>query len=91
MVALYPSLRVSILSLLLAVNSLHHQEHGFPKPLPQQKIIFYCRSGKRSATACELAGEAGYKNVRNYEGSWLDWTKKEQEAQAAGFKDDDED
>jgi rhodanese-related sulfurtransferase len=67
------------------------KEHGFPKPFPQQKIIFYCRSGKRSATACELAGEAGYKNVRNYEGSWLDWTKKEQEAQAAGFKDDDED
>ncbi len=29
-------------------------------------------------------------NVRNYEGSWLDWSKREQE-QGAGFKDDDED
>ncbi|GFZ43128.1 hypothetical protein JCM24511_00847 [Saitozyma sp. JCM 24511] len=50
---------------------------AFPKPLPSQNIIFFCRSGKRSATAAEWAGEKGYPNVRNYVGSWLDWTKRE--------------
>jgi 3-mercaptopyruvate sulfurtransferase SseA len=53
------------------------QKFAFPKPLPAQNIIFFCRSGKRSATAAEWAGEKGYANVRNYTGSWLDWTKRE--------------
>lgn len=66
-------------------------EHAFSKPLPEQKIIFFCRSGKRSATACQLASEAGYKNLRNYEGSWLDWTKKEAESGAGGYKGEDDD
>jgi 3-mercaptopyruvate sulfurtransferase SseA len=66
-------------------------EHAFAKPLPEQKMIFFCRSGKRSATACQLASEAGYKNLRNYEGSWLDWTKKEAEGGQGGYKGDDDD
>ena len=55
------------------------QKFAFSKPLPEQNIIFFCRSGKRSATAAEWAGERGYGNVRNYIGSWLDWTKREKE------------
>ena len=51
----------------------------FPKPTYDQKIIFYCRSGKRSASACELANEKGWANVRNYQGSWLDWSKREKQ------------
>ncbi|WAR61579.1 hypothetical protein PtB15_12B269 [Puccinia triticina] len=50
---------------------------GFPKPKPEQKIIFYCRSGARSAKALEIAKLKGFKNVRNYKGSWLDWMDKE--------------
>ncbi|WVQ71182.1 hypothetical protein IAR50_000707 [Cryptococcus sp. DSM 104548] len=53
------------------------REFAFPKPSPDQNIIFFCRSGKRSANAAELAGERGYKSIRNYVGSWLDWSKKE--------------
>ena len=47
-------------------NSLHshHEEfkklHGFDKPLHDQEIIFYCRSGQRSATACDVAKRNGY-------------------------------
>ncbi|KAJ9120435.1 hypothetical protein QFC24_005107 [Naganishia onofrii] len=70
------------------------KEHAFSKPLPEQKMIFFCRSGKRSATACQLASEAGYKNLRNYEGSWLDWTRREKESDmngAQGYKGDDDD
>ncbi|CAD6573807.1 MAG: hypothetical protein TREMPRED_000919 [Tremellales sp. Tagirdzhanova-0007] len=61
------------------------RKFSFRKPLPDQNIIFYCRSGKRSAAAAELAGERGFKNVRNYRGSWLDWTRRSK------GKDDEED
>ncbi len=48
-------------------------------------MIFYCRSGKRSAAAAELAGERGYKSVRNYKGSWLGWQRRQR------GKEEDED
>ncbi|KAF7789862.1 hypothetical protein EIP86_000810 [Pleurotus ostreatoroseus] len=51
--------------------------YGFPKPKPEQEIIFYCRSGKRSTTACDVAKRNGYKNILNYKGSWLDWVQQE--------------
>ncbi|KAI9610736.1 hypothetical protein KEM48_004765 [Puccinia striiformis f. sp. tritici PST-130] len=50
---------------------------GFPKPDKDQKIIFYCRSGARSAMALEISKLKGFKNLRNYKGSWLDWIDKE--------------
>jgi rhodanese-related sulfurtransferase len=53
------------------------QEFAFAKPLPEQKIIFFCRSGKRSATAAEFGDIKGYPNIRNYVGSMLDWAEHE--------------
>jgi rhodanese-related sulfurtransferase len=53
------------------------KEFAFPKPLPAQKIIFFCRSGKRSATAAEFGDIKGYPNIRNYVGSMLDWAEHE--------------
>ncbi|GAA5859350.1 hypothetical protein JCM1840_004575 [Sporobolomyces johnsonii] len=51
--------------------------YGFHKPQKNQPMIFYCRAGVRAETAADLAKRAGYKNARNYEGSWLDWEKRE--------------
>ncbi|GAA5967997.1 hypothetical protein JCM3765_005571 [Sporobolomyces pararoseus] len=51
--------------------------HGFHKPTKSQPMIFYCRAGIRGNTAMDLAKRAGYKLVRNYEGSYLDWEKRE--------------
>lgn len=34
--------------------------HGIDKPAFGQEIVFYCRSGRRSAKACELAHDSGY-------------------------------
>lgn len=70
----------------LWTDPLIRQKYTFPKPLPTDNIVFYCRSGKRSATAAEIAGDLGYHNVRNYAGSWLDWTKRNQ-----GKEDEDDD
>ena len=55
------NLPLSVLS-----NSLHlskkdfMEKHGFHKPKTEQEITFYCRSGKRSATACDIAKRNGY-------------------------------
>jgi 3-mercaptopyruvate sulfurtransferase SseA len=62
-----------------SLSLFHPQKYAFSKPLPSQNIIFFCRSGKRSATAAEWAGDQGYPNIRNYSGSWLEWSKREKE------------
>ena len=38
-----------------------------------KEIIFYCKSGIRSAKASKIAENFGFKNVSNYEGSYSDW------------------
>ncbi|KAL1667691.1 Rhodanese-like domain-containing protein [Schizophyllum commune] len=63
-------------------NSLHlgstdfKAKYGYEKPKKDQEITFYCRSGKRSTTACEIAAQNGYNNLLNYKGSWLEWVSK---------------
>jgi len=59
------------------------EKHGFMKPAYNQEIVFYCRSGKRSATASDVARRNGFTNVKNYEGSWLDWVARERPNGAA--------
>jgi len=58
-------------------------EYGFERPGKRQEVIVYCRSGKRSTSAAEHLENLGYKNIKNYTGSWLDWTQKEQGAKDA--------
>ncbi|KAG6885951.1 hypothetical protein C0993_007453 [Termitomyces sp. T159_Od127] len=53
------------------------KKHGFEKPRSNQQIIFYCRSGKRSASASDVAKRNGFTNILNYKGSWLEWVEKE--------------
>lgn len=36
------------------------EKFGFEKPKSGQEVIFYCRSGKRSATAGDIAKRHGY-------------------------------
>ncbi|KAG2075235.1 Rhodanese-like protein [Suillus decipiens] len=71
------------LPLSVLANSFHltpqafKAQHGFEKPRKQQEVVFYCRSGARSASACDIARRNGYENIFNYEGSWLEWTSRE--------------
>ncbi|KAH9487150.1 Putative thiosulfate sulfurtransferase, mitochondrial [Psilocybe cubensis] len=49
----------------------------FEKPRPTQEVTFYCRSGKRSSTASDIAKRNGFTNILNYKGSWLEWVEKQ--------------
>uniref|UniRef100_A0A1L8DU43 Putative heat shock protein n=1 Tax=Nyssomyia neivai TaxID=330878 RepID=A0A1L8DU43_9DIPT len=51
--------------------------YGGPKPDPDTTIIFTCQSGRRAAQAMELADRLGFKNAKNYKGSWAEWSEKE--------------
>jgi 3-mercaptopyruvate sulfurtransferase SseA len=54
------------------------QHYGFDQPQRADKLVVYCRSGKRSESVCMMARAFGYKYVRNYPGSWMDWTAPEE-------------
>ncbi|KAH9853191.1 Rhodanese-like protein [Lenzites betulinus] len=59
------------------------EKFGFEKPRPEQELTFYCRSGKRSTTASDVAKRNGYTKILNYKGSWLEWTAREGQKPAA--------
>ncbi|CAG9795325.1 unnamed protein product [Diatraea saccharalis] len=48
------------------------------KPSEDSPIIFYCMIGKRSGMAQQNSLNLGYKNVKNYLGSWTEWASKMQ-------------
>ncbi|KAI0132768.1 Rhodanese domain protein [Xylariales sp. AK1849] len=47
---------------------------GFERPGPEDEVVFYCKAGVRSRAAAGIAREAGWKNVGEYPGSWVDWS-----------------
>ncbi|XP_017036299.1 rhodanese domain-containing protein CG4456-like isoform X1 [Drosophila kikkawai] len=62
---------------LVASKQIFECNYGRKRPELDTEIIFHCRSGKRSLQAAEVAVALGFRNVKNYEGSWLDWAKNE--------------
>ncbi|KAI0387480.1 Rhodanese-like protein [Hypomontagnella monticulosa] len=51
--------------------------YGFEPPSKEEgEVVFYCKAGVRSRAAATLAREAGFKNIGEYPGSWLDWVEK---------------
>ncbi|UTW62487.1 sulfurtransferase [bacterium SCSIO 12741] len=45
---------------------------------PEEEVLVYCHSGVRSShTLFVLTQILGYENVRNYDGSWIEWSKDE--------------
>ncbi|KAH8417982.1 hypothetical protein KR222_009792 [Zaprionus bogoriensis] len=69
---------LGIVSQELAANDqAFKSKYGRDKPKPDTEIVFHCKIGKRSLKAAEAAAALGFKNVKNYEGSWLDWAERE--------------
>ncbi|CAF4814069.1 unnamed protein product [Pieris macdunnoughi] len=54
------------------------KQYNKPKPSDDSEIIFYCMIGKRSGMAQQNALNLGYKNAKNYLGSYTDWASKTQ-------------
>ncbi|HEX7122843.1 MAG TPA: sulfurtransferase [Gemmatimonadaceae bacterium] len=53
------------------LRAIYEEEHGLK---PNDDVIAYCRIGERSShTWFVLTRLLGYKNVRNYDGSWTEW------------------
>ena len=42
---------------------------------PEDDIIIYCFKGARAANTCIALKLAGFKHVRNYYGSWNEWSR----------------
>ncbi|OLN95593.1 Thiosulfate sulfurtransferase RDL2, mitochondrial [Colletotrichum chlorophyti] len=49
--------------------------YGFARPGKETELVFYCKAGVRSRALAALAKEAGWKNVGEYPGSFLDWAR----------------
>jgi phage shock protein E len=54
---------------------------ALPERLPQlkdkeQKLVVYCRSGRRAAKAINYMHEQGYKNIVHLEGDYLKWVEQ---------------
>ncbi len=41
----------------------------------EEQVIFYCRTGARSAQACMFLGQQGYDNVYNLRGGIVTWAQ----------------
>jgi thiosulfate/3-mercaptopyruvate sulfurtransferase len=42
---------------------------------PQDEIIIYCFKGSRASNTYIALKEAGFEDVRNYYGSWNEWSR----------------
>lgn len=53
------------------LRAIYEEEQGLN---PDEPVVTYCRIGERSShTWFVLSQLLGYKNVRNYDGSWTEW------------------
>ena len=49
---------------------------GFHKPSKDKKLVFFCASGRRAASAEGIAEKHGYHNVALYPGSVNEWLSR---------------
>lgn len=52
------------------------EKYGKSKPTKDTKIIFSCRSGRRSASVQKTVQKLGYIQAYNYTGGWLNWQEE---------------
>ncbi|MFY0653434.1 MAG: rhodanese-like domain-containing protein [Cyclobacteriaceae bacterium] len=54
-------------------NEQYWESEGLYMPLKDEKIILYCRKGKRAALAALALKQLGYESVMALEGGWKNW------------------
>lgn len=58
---------------LIPLGNIQNGELGSLKGKEEEEIIIHCRSGKRSAAACQYLDAMGFKKTVNVEGGVLAW------------------
>ncbi|MBO9620144.1 MAG: rhodanese-like domain-containing protein [Niabella sp.] len=58
---------------LIPLGQIQSMEVDELEPLKDEELIIHCRSGKRSAMACQLLESMGFKNTVNVEGGVMAW------------------
>lgn len=53
------------------------EKFGRDKPKVDEEVVFHCKMGGRAGKAADTAITLGYKNVKNYKGSFNDWLDRE--------------
>ncbi|TDZ65173.1 Thiosulfate sulfurtransferase RDL2 [Colletotrichum trifolii] len=59
---------------------------GFARPPKETELVFYCKAGVRSRALATLARDAGWTEVGEYPGSWLDWVSNGGEVERQGHR-----
>ena len=53
------------------ITKINYMQAGI---LPEKEIIIYCQTSLRAAPVFVQLFEAGYRNIRIYDGAYLEWT-----------------
>lgn len=59
---------------LIPLDTLESNIHSLPS---DQQVIFICRSGRRSAMACQIAEAYGFKSTYNLKGGMIAWNEQD--------------
>lgn len=57
----------------IPLNDIPAKASSLPK---NKEIVLYCRTGRRSAQAYSYLASQGFTNLKNYKGSWTEWSAK---------------
>ncbi|XP_059613947.1 rhodanese domain-containing protein CG4456-like isoform X1 [Phlebotomus argentipes] len=58
-------------------NENFRERFGRGKPTRDSQLIFMCKVGIRSDKAAQMVTQMGFRNAKNYKGSWTEWAEKE--------------
>jgi rhodanese-related sulfurtransferase len=61
---------------LIPLGNIQSMQIEDLEALKNEEVIFYCRSGKRSATAALILDSIGFTNTKNLIGGMLEWQGK---------------
>ena len=62
-------------SILLNIQETDHFAEKVKEFDKDKKYMVYCRSGRRSESACKLMEELGFKDLHNLKGGIIEWSK----------------
>ena len=75
--SLFFGLTVQVIECALSNPEEWKKFASLPFPGKEEEIVFYCKGGLRAEQGAQIASKFGFKNIKNYRGSYDDWIKEE--------------